>query len=85
MWRFFFVDRDAPREVKNFLRDYYIRYSGPAGMTEQDDMENWNYAHAASRGVIARRYPYTYEMGHGPRGRGLRVGGAAACRAGSST
>ena len=34
-------------------------------MTEQDDMENWNYAHAASRGVIARRYPYTYEMGMG--------------------
>ena len=52
-------------EVKNFLRDYYIRYSGPAGMTEQDDMENWNYAHAASRGAIARRYPYTYEMGMG--------------------
>jgi hypothetical protein len=34
-------------------------------MTEQDDMENWNYAHAASRGVIARRYPYTYEQGLG--------------------
>jgi hypothetical protein len=65
VWRFFFVDRDAPRSVKNFLRDYYIRYSGPAGMTEQDDMENWNYAHAASRGVIARRFPYTYEMGMG--------------------
>src|SRR5882757_1149646 len=65
VWRFFFVDRDAPRSVKNFLRDYYIRYSGPAGMNEQDDMENWNYAHAASRGVIARRYPYTYEMGMG--------------------
>jgi phenylpropionate dioxygenase-like ring-hydroxylating dioxygenase large terminal subunit len=65
VWRFFFVDRDAPQQVKNFLRDYYIRYSGPAGMTEQDDMENWNYAHAASRGVIARRHPYTYEMGLG--------------------
>jgi len=65
VWRFFFVDRDAPQTVKNFLRDYYIRYSGPAGMTEQDDMENWNYAHAASRGVIARRHPYTYEMGLG--------------------
>ena len=62
-WRWFFVDRDAPAEVKHFLRDYYIRYSGPAGMTEQDDMENWNYAHKASRGVIARQYPYNYEMG----------------------
>jgi len=34
-------------------------------MTEQDDMENWNYAHNASRGVIARRTPYNYEMGIG--------------------
>jgi hypothetical protein len=28
-------------------------------------MENWNYAHTASRGAIARRYPYNYEMGLG--------------------
>ncbi|HEX3881431.1 MAG TPA: aromatic ring-hydroxylating dioxygenase subunit alpha [Stellaceae bacterium] len=65
VWRWFFVDRDAPSEVKEFLRDYYIRYSGPAGMTEQDDMENWNYAHKASQGVIARRHPYSYEQGMG--------------------
>ena len=62
-WRWFFVDKDAPAEVKAFLRDYYIRYSGPGGMTEQDDMENWNYAHAASRGTIARRHPYNYQQG----------------------
>ena len=63
MWRTYFVDKGAPEEVKRFLREYYMRYSGPGGMTEQDDMENWNYAHAASRGVIARRYPYSYEQG----------------------
>src|SRR5262249_53243386 len=40
-------------------------YSGPGGMTEQDDIENWNYAHAASRGTIARRHPYSYEQGLG--------------------
>ena len=65
VWRWYLVDSGAPPEVKDFLRDYYIRYSGPAGMTEQDDMENWNYAHAASRGTIARRYPYSYEQGLG--------------------
>jgi nitrite reductase/ring-hydroxylating ferredoxin subunit len=65
VWRWYLVDAAAPTEVKNFLRDYYIRYSGPAGLTEQDDMENWNYAHAASRGTIARRYPYSYEQGMG--------------------
>jgi phenylpropionate dioxygenase-like ring-hydroxylating dioxygenase large terminal subunit len=64
-WRFYLVDHDAPQEVKDILRHYYMRYSGPAGMTEQDDMENWNYASAASQGVIARRYPYNYQMGMG--------------------
>ena len=54
-WRWFLVDKDAPEEVKDVLRHYYIRYSGPAGMTEQDDMENWNYAQLASSGTIARR------------------------------
>lgn len=64
-WRWFLVDADAPQEVKDVLRHYYMRYSGPAGLTEQDDMENWNYAAAASKGTIARRYPYNYEMGLG--------------------
>jgi phenylpropionate dioxygenase-like ring-hydroxylating dioxygenase large terminal subunit len=64
-WRWFLVDKDAPQEVKDFLRHYYMRYSGPGGLTEQDDMENWNYASAASKGVIARRYPYNYQMGMG--------------------
>jgi len=64
-WRWFLVDKDTPDEVKDILRHYCIRYSGPGGLTEQDDMENWNYAHTASRGVIARRHPYNYEMGLG--------------------
>ena len=49
-WRFFMVDADAPAEVKDVLRRYYMRYSGPAGMTEQDDMENWLYATARQQG-----------------------------------
>jgi len=64
-WRWCLVDADAPQEVKDVLRHYAMRYSGPAGMTEQDDMENWNYAAAASKGTIARRYPYNYERGLG--------------------
>ena len=63
MWRVYFVDKGVPHEVREYLRHYYIRYSGPAGMTEQDDMENWNYASAASKGLIARRYPYHYKAG----------------------
>jgi hypothetical protein len=65
VWRWYLVDKAAPDEVKDFLRDYYIRYSGPAGMTEQDDMENWNYASAASAGMMARKYPYHYKAALG--------------------
>lgn len=61
-WRFYLVDKDAPPEVKEFLRRYYMRYSGPGGMTEQDDIENWLYATAASSGTIARRYPFNYQQ-----------------------
>jgi hypothetical protein len=56
------VDADAPAEVKDVLRRFYMRYSGPAGMTEQDDMENWLYATKASTGTIARRYPFNYQQ-----------------------
>lgn len=65
LWRQYFVDKDAPDEVKAFLRSYYIKYSGPAGLTEQDDMENWNYATNASKGYMARKFPYNYAAGMG--------------------
>lgn len=67
-WRWFLVDRDAPPEVKNLLRQYYMRFSGPSGMVESDDMDNWVYATEASRGTVAQRYPYNYSMGMGHAG-----------------
>jgi phenylpropionate dioxygenase-like ring-hydroxylating dioxygenase large terminal subunit len=65
MWRFYLVDKDAPEPVKAAMRAYYLRYSGPGGMTESDDAENWGYATDASKGAIARRYDYNYQMGLG--------------------
>ncbi|OXR47921.1 aromatic ring-hydroxylating dioxygenase subunit alpha [Pusillimonas sp. T2] len=65
MWRVYFVDKKAPPEVKAFLRRYYTRYSGPAGMTEQDDMENWNYATSSCLGSVARNFPFNYKAGLG--------------------
>jgi hypothetical protein len=62
IWRFYFTDHDTPSEVNTYLRHHYMRYSGPAGMTEQDDMENWNYATSASRGTIAKHYPFNYQQ-----------------------
>jgi phenylpropionate dioxygenase-like ring-hydroxylating dioxygenase large terminal subunit len=77
IWTWFFVDKQAPQEVKEVIRDYYNRYSGPAGMTQQDDMENWHWSTAASKGTIVGRYPYNYqlfageELIHGPTEFGL--------------
>jgi phenylpropionate dioxygenase-like ring-hydroxylating dioxygenase large terminal subunit len=65
MWRVYFVDKHMPAQARDYLRRYYMRYSGPGGMTEQDDMENWAYASSASEGLIARRYRYHYKSGLG--------------------
>ena len=64
-WRYYLVDADAPDEVKDTLRHYFITYSGPGGLTEQDDLENWSMATQASRGTVARRYPFNYQQGLG--------------------
>ena len=64
-WRFYFVQRDTPQAAKDLIRHFMLRYGGPGGLTESDDMENWNYAHKASKGTIARRYPYNYAIGLG--------------------
>lgn len=65
MWRFYLVDADTPPKVKDMLRRYYLRYSGPGGMTESDDMENWTSVTAASEGAIARRHGFNYQLGLG--------------------
>jgi phenylpropionate dioxygenase-like ring-hydroxylating dioxygenase large terminal subunit len=68
MWRVCFVDADAPVEVRQFMRRYFISYSGPGGMTEQDDMENWQYATDSCRGTISKRHPFHYSAGLGQGG-----------------
>ncbi len=65
MWRMYLVDADAPAKVKDMLRRYYLRYSGPGGMTEADDMENWTSVTETSEGAIARRQPFNYQLGLG--------------------
>jgi hypothetical protein len=44
-----------------------MRYCGPTGLTESDDMENWNYVFPASLGAMAQKLPYNFQMqfGHG--------------------
>ena len=64
-WRIFQVDKNAPPEVKTGIRHYAMRYCGPMGCTESDDMENWNYAYPASKGAVAQTldYPFLQAMG----------------------
>lgn len=64
-WRWYLLPKSAPQEVKDVLRSYVMRYAGPGGMTEQDDMENWAYAHQSCRSTVARRYPFNYDLGSG--------------------
>ena len=77
IWTYFFVDKDAPKEVKSALGHYYEHYYGPGGMTQKDDMENWYQLTIASRGPMARKLDLNYQMGidnpplHGPSTYGL--------------
>jgi len=64
-WSLFGVDKAAPQFVKDAVRHYAMRYNGPSGCTESDDMENWNYVYPASRGVIARKNNYNFANGFG--------------------
>jgi len=64
-WRMYPIDKNAPKLVKDSIRRYVMRYGGPCGLTESDDMENWNYAFPASLGTIAQRLPYNFQMGVG--------------------
>ncbi len=64
-WRIYQVDKKAPKYVKDAQRHYVMRYCGPTGVTESDDMENWNYAFPASLGITAQKLPYNFEMGLG--------------------
>ena len=64
-WRLYQVDKNAPKEVKDAKRHYAMRYCGPMGCTESDDMENWNYAYPASKGAVAQTLDYPFLQGLG--------------------
>lgn len=60
----FWVGFPQVHGVTGALMPEQTDYSGPAGITE-DDMEDWLYAKAASRGTTARRYPFNYQTSMG--------------------
>jgi len=64
-WRIFPLDKGAPQVVREATLRYAIRSCGASGVTESDDMENWNYAMDASSGTIARRLDYPFKSALG--------------------
>jgi 3-phenylpropionate/trans-cinnamate dioxygenase subunit alpha len=65
VWAWVFADKAAPPEVKEAIRLAGVRVFGPSGTFEQDDMDNWQGCTQTGRGVVARRYSLSYEMGLG--------------------
>ena len=65
-WSLFGVDKQAPKHVKDAVRHYVMRYNGPSGCTESDDMENWNYVYPASLGASP---PEQLQLRQRPRSR----------------
>lgn len=56
------IDKNAPEETKEAARHYYLRYSGPGGLTESDDMESWSGATDACKGAISQQLYFNYQM-----------------------
>ncbi len=74
IWWFTFVDRNLPRETRDFMVSMANRVFGPAGVLEQDDGENWAQATAQTRGIASRRMKHLLNMGLG-RGKIIKEGG----------
>ena len=62
VWKWVFLPKNAPQVVKDTIRNYLLRYAGPAGMVEQDDFENWHSAQVGSESVAAERLPMNYQL-----------------------
>jgi phenylpropionate dioxygenase-like ring-hydroxylating dioxygenase large terminal subunit len=65
VWSWVFVDKAAPREVKEAFRLSGVRGFSPSGTFEQDDMDNWQQCTQTCRGVASRRMPINNQMGLG--------------------
>jgi len=65
VWTWCFVDKDAPKEIKDTIRRKFLWTFSPAGSFEQDDMENWQFCTINGRGLVTRRIPQNIGLGIG--------------------
>jgi phenylpropionate dioxygenase-like ring-hydroxylating dioxygenase large terminal subunit len=60
-----FMDKAAPKPVKEAIRVMAIRGFSPSGTFEQDDMDNWQECTLTCQGVASRAMPIHNAMGLG--------------------
>ncbi|HST39934.1 MAG TPA: Rieske 2Fe-2S domain-containing protein [Conexibacter sp.] len=63
MWSWLAVDRDASPEFRKATYETYARTFGPAGIYDQDDMENWEDCTRAALGPAAKQHTLHHTMG----------------------
>lgn len=65
-WSWVLVDKSAPPEMREEQRRFTTSQFSAAGMTEQDDGENWGeIGRNLSTSVQIRKHPLNYQMGLG--------------------
>jgi 3-phenylpropionate/trans-cinnamate dioxygenase alpha subunit len=65
VWAWVLVDAAAPDAAKEAFKTGNLRSFGPAGMLEQDDVENWIEVQKILRGAMARKTEFCVGMGRG--------------------
>ena len=63
LWSWILVAKEAPNWWRDASRITFVRSHGTAGTFDQDDIEIWTNITAASKGPIARRLTFNYELG----------------------
>jgi PAH dioxygenase large subunit len=63
MWSWIAVDKNASAEHRKEAYETYVRTFGPAGIYDQDDMENWEDCTRASLGPAAQQHTLHHKMG----------------------
>jgi len=64
-WQWAGVDSEAPQGIKDICRHEFQRQQAAAGVTGQDDTENFEQVTEATRGVVGQSLDFNYQMGLG--------------------
>jgi 3-phenylpropionate/trans-cinnamate dioxygenase subunit alpha len=62
IWSWAVTDKAASPKIKELMRFVSQYRFSPAGVFEQDDMDNWAQVTGAAKSVIGRRFPANYQM-----------------------